>query len=74
MPFSQINYQMKKSSIVFNDIITYHAKKKSNYLCGVISQEQHPRCLGKTIESAINEGIMFTLTTIIGENSYLVNF
>ena len=60
MPFSQINDVMKKCGLLVNDIITYQAKKKSNYLCSVISLEQHPRCLGKTIESAINEGIMFT--------------
>ena len=73
MPFSQINDLMKKSSLVFNDIITYHAKKKSNYLCGVISQEQHPRCLGKTIESAVNHCIMFARTTSIGGYNYLNN-
>ena len=73
MPFSQINDPMKKSSLVFNDIITNHGKKKSNYLCGVISQEQHPRCLGKTIESAVNDCIMFARTTRLGGNNYLEN-
>ena len=73
MPFSQINDLTKKSSLVLNDIITYHANKKSNYLCGVISQEQHPRCLGKTIESAVNHCIMFARTTRLGGNNYLEN-